>query len=108
MTVKELCTAIEAKPIFMPEPDREVHGAYVGDLLSWVMGRADEDNVWVTIMSNVNVIAVASLASVACVVLSEGVVLDDDALKKAEQEGTNILSSELASYEVCAKLSSLI
>lgn len=108
MTVKELCTAIEAKSILMPDPDREVCGAYVGDLLSWVMGRADENNVWVTIMSNVNVIAVASLASVACVVLAEGVALDDDALKRAEQEGANILSSELTAYEICAKLSSLI
>ena len=83
-------------------------GVYSGDLLSWVMGNSEYGNVWVTIMSNLNVIAVASLASVSCVVLSEGVTLDDDAMQRAKQEGTNVLSSELTSYEICAKLSSLI
>ena len=61
MRVSELCDALGAKAVVMPSPDREIKGAYVGDLLSWVMGKAEADNVWVTIMSNLNVIAVASL-----------------------------------------------
>ena len=36
----------------MPQGEREIDGVYVGDLLSWVMGRAQSDNAWVTIMSN--------------------------------------------------------
>ena len=78
MTVSELCEACGFSPLVMPEPEREVKGAYIGDLLSWVMGRAECDNAWITIMSNINVIAVASLADVACVILSEGVTLEED------------------------------
>ena len=67
MTVNELMTACNFEAVCLPDADREVSGAYVGDLLSWVMGRAQADNAWITIMSNVNVIAVASLSDVACV-----------------------------------------
>ena len=99
MTVNELCTACGFEAICMPEGDREVHGAYIGDLLSWVMGRAQADNAWITIMSNLNVIAVASLSDAACVILSEGVSLDEGVKETAEQRGVNVLVSQLPSYE---------
>ena len=108
MNVSELCEALGAEAIVMPSPEREITGAYVGDLLSWVMGRAEADSVWVTIMSNINVIAVASLSGVACVVLSEGVVPDEDAVKRAEIQEINLLSTTKTSYEVCAALSKII
>ena len=108
MNVSELCGALGAKAVAMPSPEREITGAYVGDLLSWVMGKAEADSVWVTIMSNLNVIAVASLSDVSCVVLAEGVVLDPDALARAEHEKINVLSSQMTSYEICAAISKLI
>lgn len=108
MKVSELCEALGAETVVMPSPDREVTGAYVGDLLSWVMGRAEADSVWVTIMSNINVIAVASLSGVACVVFSEGVTPDADAVKRAELEEINLISTDMTSYEVCAALSKII
>ena len=108
MTVLDLSEKLGAKNVCLPYPEREVTGAYVGDLLSWVMGRAPADSAWVTIMSNLNVVAVASLADVACVILSEDVSPDEDALKKAENEGINLLSVKESSYEVCALLSKLL
>ena len=108
MTVAELSEKLGAKNICLPNPDREVVGAYTGDLLSWVMGRAPADCAWVTIMSNLNVVAVASLADVACVILSEDVIPDDDALAKADVQGINLLSVSCGSYETCAKLSELL
>ncbi len=99
MTVKELCGKCGFSAVTLPQEDREIKGCYIGDLLSWVMGRAKEDNVWITIMSNINIVAVASLADVSCVVLAEGVTLEDDVRKTAEAKGVNILSSPLPSYE---------
>ena len=104
MTVKELCSSCGFEIICMPDPDREVKGAYMGDLLSWVMGRADFDNAWITIMSNVNVIAVASLSDVACIILAEGVSLEDDIKNTAEQKGINVLKSSLPSFETAKEL----
>ena len=51
-----------------PETDREITGVYIGDLLSWVMGRAQSGDAWITIMSNANIVAVAALADTACII----------------------------------------
>ena len=92
----------------MPDPEREINGAYIGDLLSWVMGRAQADNAWITIMSNINVIAVASLSDVACVILAEGVKLDDSVRNTAEMKGINVLTSPLPAYDTALTISGKI
>lgn len=104
MTVKVLCEKTGLIPIFLPDGDREIEGVYCGDLLSWVMGRAQSSNAWITIMQNINVIAVASLSDVSCVILAEGVKLDADAEKAALAKDINILSSKKSSYEVALML----
>lgn len=107
MTVRELMEQGFTE-VTVPEPDREIRGAYMGDLLSWVMGRCKEDDAWLTIMSNVNVIAVASLANPAVVILTEGVTLPDEIRILAETKGVNVVSTELPSYEAAVALSKLI
>lgn len=108
MTVNELSQKAGLTPVIMPDGDRAVEGAYCGDLLSWVMGRAQSGDAWITIMSNLNVIAVASLSDVACVILAEGVALDEDAKKAAEEKEINILMSEKSAYQVAVMLGSLL
>lgn len=108
MTVAELKEKLGLDAVSLPDPDREAHGAYIGDLLSWVMGRAKADNVWITIMSNINVVAVASLADVSCVILAEGVTLDSEVITAAKEKGINILSSADTSYRVAVKLQGII
>ncbi len=92
----------------LPDGDREIVGAYMGDLLSWVMGRARADAAWITIMSNQNVAAVAVLADVSCVILTEGVTLDENVKELAEAKGINVMTTALPSYEAAVKLSELI
>ncbi len=72
---------------------REIESVYCCDLLSFVMGRAPAGSAWVTVMGNVNAVAVALLADVACVVFAEGVMPDDDAIEKARQNGVALLRS---------------
>ena len=108
MNVKELSEALLLKPLNEEDTSREINGAYTGDLLSRVMGRAKTDNVWITIMSNVNVVAVATLCDVSMVILAEGSVLDEDALEKARSQGINIYTSDNTSYELCHKVAKFI
>ena len=77
-------------------------GCYIGDLLSWVMGRAQENTMWITIMSNINIAAVASLADVACVVLAEGVVPDEGVKEKCDMQGIIVLGSDKTAYDIAA------
>ena len=58
MTVAEFAEKYSMEVLSMPDPAREIKGGYMGDLLSWVMGRAKADQAWITIMSNQNIIAV--------------------------------------------------
>jgi len=90
--------------VCMTDENREIKGAYTGDLLSWVMGRGTEDQAWVTIMSNQNVIAVASLINFSCVILTEGVELDENVLALAKEKNINILSFPGSSFEACVAL----
>lgn len=108
MTVSLLAEKCGFEAVALPEPGREVCGGYVGDLLSWVMGRAQEGCAWVTIMSNINIVAVASLADVGCIILSEGVALDESVIKTARDKGVNILSTSLASYEAAVLIGKFI
>lgn len=86
----------------------EVGGGYCGDLLSWVMGRANPGDAWITIMSNPNVAAVAHLSGAACVVLAEGVAPDDGLLTRAASEDIPLLASDKSAFELCGKLYQLI
>ncbi len=108
MTVKELCEKNEYEALCLPEPEREVTGGYTGDLLSWVMGRARSGDAWVTIMSNLNIVAVASLADPSCIILSEGVSPDDGVLQRAEVQGVNLLRSKKDSFTVSAEIAALL
>lgn len=94
--------------VALPEPDREITGVYIGDLLSWVMGRAKSGDAWITIMSNINVLAVASLADTACVIAAEGVEITDDIAKAAVSKGINILSFSGSAYEAAVLLHELL
>jgi len=108
MTINELAQALSLRPLAVPDGEREISGAYMGDLLSWVMGRAQSGNVWITIMSNINIVAVASLTDVSCVILSEDVTPEEAVLRTAEQKGVNIFSTGMTAYETAVSLSRLL
>ena len=109
MTVAELAKALELTPAAGAEGmGREVTGGYCGDLLSWVMGRAQEGDAWITVMGNLNAVAVAVLADTACIILAEDATLDEDARARADQQGVPILKSSRHAYALAVDLSKLL
>lgn len=99
MTVRDLTEKYGFSFVVAADPEREVNGCYIGDLLSWVMGRAQPENLWITIMTNVNTVAVGSLADVSAVLLAEGVMPEQAVIDCAEARGVNLLSTPLPAYE---------
>ncbi len=104
MKVCEIAEKLSLKPLSVADSSREISGVYIGDLLSWVMGRAESGDAWITIMSNINIVAVASLADVACIILAEGVLPDENVCATAQQKGINIYTSEKTAYQLAAAL----
>lgn len=107
MKVAEL-TEHGFEALSLPDGSREIDGVYIGDLLSWVMGRAQMDNAWITIMTNMNVIAVATLADTSCVILAEGVEIEDEIIETARAKEINVLRSAKPIYETALELAALL
>lgn len=78
------------------------------DLLSIAMSKASPNTAWITVMGNVNTIAVAVLADVSCIILAENIELDSVALEKAVSQNVTILKSPLPIFETALKVYNLI
>ncbi len=90
------------------ELEHDVSGCYVGDLLSWVMANAQADAAWITIQTNVNIVAVASLNDLACIICAEGAIPDDKAIEKANDKDVVILRSDKTAYEICCMIYNML
>ncbi len=99
-------TAVEKLGLreIVPGASAEYDGVYAGDFLSRAMSRVTEGDLWVTIMSNVNVIAVASLTDAAAVILAESVEMAPDVVETARAKGVAVYSSDKTVYEICVAL----
>ena len=107
MKVTELIKEMNLK-IETEGKDKEITGCYTGDLLSLAMSHVKEGNIWVTVQTNINTVAVASLTEAACIILPEDLSPDEKAKMKADGEEIYILSSEKTAYELCAQIGGLI
>lgn len=108
MKINELIEKLGLTVLNCGDGDRECTGCYSGDLLSWVMSRAKEGDIWLTVMGNINAIAVAVLTDCACIVLTENSALDDDALQRAKGQDITVLRSDKNAYELSVLISKLI
>lgn len=108
MTAGELAEKLKLEIFALPRPGAQVAGCYIGDLLSWVMGRAQPGDAWLTIMSNVNVAAVALLAETACVILTEGVRPDEALCRRAGEQKINLLGAGGSTFDLALELGALL
>ncbi len=108
MTIENIVKELNAEPLSLPFPERIPQGVYCSDLLSWVMGHAQPDNIWVTIMTNKNVLAVASLVDISCVIICEDAELDEEFLQTARDKEINVIRCKADNYSVCASLSKML
>ncbi|NLC17942.1 MAG: hypothetical protein GX757_01765 [Clostridiales bacterium] len=79
--------------------EREISAVYCCDLLSIAMGKMPAGSAWVTVMSNINTLAVASLADASCIILAEGCHLDVNGLAKAREQGITVFETELPVFD---------
>jgi len=105
MTVSELVDKYDLK-VFSGRSglENEISGGYVSDLLSDVMGFARENEVWITLQTHQNVLAIASLKDLAAVILVKGLQPDEDTLKHSEEEGIPLLGTQMGTFEIAGKV----
>ena len=109
MKVRELVEKLNLKVLSGANGlDRDIDGCYVSDLLSDVMGNAEMGNVWVTLQTHKNVMAIASLKELACVILVKGLTAPEDTVEQSNEEGIPSLSTEMQTYETVGKIYQLL
>lgn len=108
MLVRELKEKLGLESVNLAEADTEITGCYIGDMLSVVMSKAEEGNVWLTVQTNVNIDAVAVLTEAACIIVVEGMEPDKDTIEKAKLQDVTILKSSDSAYELACKIRELI
>ncbi|HEX2395614.1 MAG TPA: serine kinase [Bacteroidales bacterium] len=99
--IKELKLNVLAGKV---NPNAIVSGAYVSDLLSDVMGNAGKGNIWITMQTHGNIVAVASLKELAAIIVVNDGKPEENTIQKAEAEGIVILSTKQRSFNTCGKL----
>ena len=88
--------------------DREIDGCYISDLISDVMGNAMEGNIWITLQTHKNVMAVASLKEMACIILVKNLIPNDETIEQSNEEDLPILQTNLPTFEIAGQVYNLI
>ncbi len=102
MKVQELMELLDASCLTSDvDLEAEISCGYSCDLLSWVLAHGKAGMAWCTVQTHMNVIAVSVLMEMACVILVEGVEIEEPALKKAIMEEMPVLLTKKTAYEVC-------
>lgn len=82
----------------------EIRSGYTSDLLSCVMTGAKTDGIWVTLIANINIVAVASLLEIPAIIITENAQPDTATIARANQEGIVLLSTSAGSFQIVGKL----
>jgi predicted transcriptional regulator len=105
MNLHEIATALSLTPVTSEETlNRPIEGCYAGDLLSCAMAKAKSGDLWLTVQSHANVVAVAVMLDLAGVVVTEGANIDAQTIQKASSEGVPFLRTEETTYAIAGKL----
>ncbi len=99
MTVEKLYDAAGFKTISKGDGKKEVKAIFCCDMLSIAMSKAPASGCWITVVSNMNTLAVATLTDVSCVVIAGGVAVGEDMKAKAETEGIALFTCEEPAFE---------
>ena len=83
---------------------KDITGAYVSDLLSDVMANSRDGNIWITLQTHMNIVAVAGLKNLAGILIVGGRRPEDEIIRKAEEEKVAIMTTPMPAFEAAGKI----
>lgn len=109
MTVRELKEKLNLRLVSGEEGlDNVIDGGYTSDLLSDVMGNAEMGQCWITLQTHKNIMAIASLKDLACIVLVKDLEPNSDTIEQSNQEGIPILTTIKEAFEITGEIFALL
>nr|WP_312575965.1 serine kinase [Sedimentibacter sp.] len=107
MKTIELAKALSLESLIETGKDITIEGVYIGDLLSVVMSKAKGNYIWITIQTHINVMAVAELLDIACIIVVENMEIEVDTLEKAKELDIPIFKTHESAYRIACKLNEM-
>ena len=107
MNCLEFAEKLQLTPLREKEGNIEIEGVYIGDLLSIVMSKAKKNYVWITIQTHINIVAVAELIELACIIVVEDMDVDNDTIEKAKELGIPVFKTSESAYQMACRMSEL-
>lgn len=89
------------------DTDKNINGCCICDLLSRVMANGEEEMAWITVLTHLNVIAVASLHEFSCVIIPESIEVPKETIDKAQENDIIVFSSDRTAYELACGMHDL-
>lgn len=85
-----------------------INGCYTGDYLSIAMKGAKQGNIWLTVVNNPNIVAVAMLKKISCIIICENVKPTAETVNAATDKDIPILLSDKTAYQLAVEISRVI
>ncbi|MFN3481375.1 MAG: DRTGG domain-containing protein [Thermodesulfovibrionales bacterium] len=108
MNVKEVFENLELSVKTEGDLLREVKGCYISDLLSDVMANSKDGDIWITLQTHPNIVAVATLKNIAAIIITNNRSPEEETLKKASEEGVIIATTPLSTFEIGGRLYNIL
>ncbi len=108
LTVSDVAEKLGLKVVVRGDLSEIVSGCYVSDLLSDVMAHSKERELWITLQTLPNIVAVAVIKGIAALILTNGRNPEPATVIKAETEKMTIMISHHSTFELAGLLYSMI
>ncbi|TNF53650.1 serine kinase [bacterium] len=87
---------------------KDISGGYVSDMLSDVMANSHPGNIWITLQTHPNIVAVAHLKNLAGIIIVSKRQPEQETLKKAVSEKITIMTTPLSAFEISGRIYQLL
>jgi predicted transcriptional regulator len=72
------------------------------------MGSAKEGDIWITLQTHQNIIAVGALKDISAIIIVKGFIPETDTIEKSNIENIPLLSTELDTFNITGRLFELL
>jgi len=107
MTIYELAKELELEKL-SGDTDWDVASCYISDMLSRVLSGCGSGDIWITVQTSLNMVAVAVMTGASCVIFPEGLTAPDNVIEKANEEGMALFASKESAYSLAVKIAGLL
>lgn len=108
LTVSDIAEKLRLDIKVSGDLHKYVTGCYISDLLSDVMANSKDGELWITLQTHPNIVAVAVIKGLSGIVITNGRYPEPDTVKKAEAENITILATPKTTFETAGLLYNMI